>query len=260
MPSPFPGVDPYIEDQGYWPDFHASFVPYCRDALNAILPEPYEARLEEQIRLVEMPDLAARATRPDVAVIRHESGPTGPAAESSSGGVLLLEPTTIPLPTTWTEVRDVWIEIRRLPDRELITVIELLSPTNKDGSDHEEYRIKRRGLIRQRVHLVELDLLLSGRRLPMQRPLPTGDFYALVSRAERRPDSDVYTWTLRDCLPAIPIPLRAPDPDVMLDLASVFETAYERGRYARSLDYSKPLALPIDAEARAWAEQVAKPR
>jgi hypothetical protein len=79
-----------------------------------------------------------------------------------------------------------------------------------------------------------------------------------VARAERRPDCDVYAWTIRDPLPRIPIPLLAPDPDVVLDLGSVFATEYERGRYARLIDYSAPLALVKKAEDRAWAEGIAR--
>ncbi|MBX6316783.1 MAG: DUF4058 family protein, partial [Isosphaeraceae bacterium] len=140
----------------------------------------------------------------------------------------------------------------------LVTVIEVLSPTNKTGSGREEYLEKRRELIDRPVNLVELDLLLGGRRLPMAEPLPPGDYYALVSRAERRPQAEVYAWTIRQPLPTIPIPLRPPDPDVPLDLAAIFATAYERGRYARSLDYGAPLTVPLAETDRLWAEGLAR--
>ena len=113
-------------------------------------------------------------------------------------------------------------------------------------------------MIRQKVHLIEFDFLLGGSRLPMDQELPPGDYYAMVARAERRPDCDVYAWTIRDRLPAIPIPLLAPDPDVALDLGGVFATAYERGRYGRLIDYSKPLTLVRKREDRAWAEGIAR--
>ncbi|MGB2609467.1 MAG: DUF4058 family protein, partial [Isosphaeraceae bacterium] len=112
MPSPFPGIDPYLESQGYWPDFHASLTTYCRDALNDVLPESYEARLGEQLRLVERREPQGRTVLPDVSV-------------------LTLEPVTIDLPVEEIEeVRDLWIEIRHRPDRDLVTAIEILSPTN----------------------------------------------------------------------------------------------------------------------------------
>src|SRR5207244_1761127 len=132
--------------------------------------------------------------------------------------------------------------------------IEVLSPTTKVGEGLAEYRRKRRQTIRQKVHLVEFDFLLGGQRLPMDRPLPRGDYYALVARAERRPDCEVYAWAIRDPLSRIPIPLLAPDPDVVLDLGAVFATAYERGRYPRLIDYSAPLSLVRKTADRAWAE------
>jgi Protein of unknown function (DUF4058) len=258
MPSPFPGIDPYLESQGYWPDFHASLILYCRDALNDLLPETYEARLGEQLRLIEHLDEPTRTVLPDVAVLEGGSPGVRIGKPDARGGVLTLEPITIDLPADEVEeVRDVWIEIRRRPDRELITAIEVLSPTNKTGEGYWVYQAKRAKLIRQNVHLVELDLLVRGQRLPMRRELPRADFYAFVSRAGHRPRSDVFAWSVRQPLPRIPIPLRAPDPDVTLDLPSLFAYGYDRGRYSRAIDYSTPLDLPLASADRTWAEELA---
>ena len=101
--------------------------------------------------------------------------------------MLMLEPVTIDLPVEEIEeVRDLWIEIRHRPDRDLVTAIEVLSPTNKLGEGYWQYQGKPRALIRQNVHLVELDLLVRGQRLPMRQELPAGDFFAFVSRADCR--------------------------------------------------------------------------
>ena len=259
MPSPFPGIDPYLESQGYWPDLHTRFMTYCCDSLNDHLPESYEARLGEQLRLIEHPEPRARTVYPDVAVL--EGGPSGTRTgmTAAQGGVLTLEPITIDLPVDEVEeVRDVWIEVRHRPDRGLITAIEVLSPTNKTGEGYWVYQAKRAKLIRQNVNLVELDLLVRGQRLPMRRELPRADFYAFVSRAGQRPSSDVFAWSVRQPLPRIPIPLRAPEPDVVLDLPSLLAFGYERGRYARALDYSAPLDLPLASADRTWAEDLAR--
>jgi hypothetical protein len=156
------------------------------------------------------------------------------------------------------EVRDVWIEIWRLPQRTLVAVVEVLSPNNKIGEGFPEYDRVRRARLGRNIHLVELDLLLLGERLPMDEPLPPGDFYALVSRADQRPCCDVYSWTLRDRLPSIPIPLPRPGPDAMLDLGPVIATEYEEGRYARLIDYSVPPSNVKKAADRAWAQQIAQ--
>ncbi len=259
MPSPFPGVDPYLESQGYWPDFHVSLTTYCRDILNDVLPEIYVARLGEQLRLIERSDPRGKTVLPDVTILEGGIRTRATAQSATAGGVLTLDPVTIELPVTdIEEVRDLWIEIHRRPDRELVTAIEILSPTNKLGEGYWQYQSNRRSLIRQDVHLVELDLLVRGQRLPMGQDLPPGNFFAFVSRADRRFKCDVYPWSVRDRLPNLPIPLRAPDPDVILDLPALFALAYERGRYARELDYTTPLDLPLAEGDRAWAEEHAR--
>lgn len=256
MPSPFPGMDPYLEISGDWRDFHATFINYSREAIADRLPEHYVARIDERFHLRHVSSEREPSRLPDVAVVR--TGPASAPPEPQSG-TMTLEPVTVPLMTVVEEeIREVWIEIRRRPDWTLVTVIELLSPSNKSEPGRSDSLAKRVALIGQPVHLVELDLLVGGRRLPMRRPLPRGDYYALVARADRRPNCDVYAWTIRDLLPTIPIPLQAPDPDVPLDLAVVFATAFERGRYARSIDSNAPLTIPLMPEDRSWAEELAR--
>jgi hypothetical protein len=257
MPSPFPGIDPYIESQGYWPDFHQRLMTYACDALNDHLPETYEARLGEQLRLVDREEPVARTFLPVVAIL--ESGGIRAGGSRDEGGVLTLEPVTLELPSIeLEEVRDLWIEIRRRPERELVTAIEILSPTNKQGMGYRDYLAKRSELIHQPIHVVELDLLIRGQRLPMKQALPPGDFYAIVSRAERRRKSEVFAWTVRQPLPQIPIPLRAPDPDVTLNLSELFAEAYRKGRYVRALDYGAGLDLPLPLDEKTWAEGIAR--
>ena len=208
---------------------------------------------------MELSGGAAKQVLPDIAVIDGDrKSSQGAARQTKLGGTLTLEPVTIPLPKLRKEVRDVWIEIRRPPKRAPIAVIEVLSPTNKSSDGFVEYKLKRTSTIRQRVHLVEFDFLLGGRRLSMGQPLPAGDYYALVSRAERRPDCEVYAWTVRDRLPAIPIPLAPPDEDVVVDLRAVFDTAYTRGRYARLIDYAASPSALRKPNDRTWAEKIAQ--
>jgi hypothetical protein len=249
-------MDPYLEDQGRWMDFHASIITYCRDQLSERLPEDYVAQMGEEVRIVTWERGEERRMRPDVAVVRT---PCITPLEGGSGSSLAtLEPVTLPLAVAVDEVRETWIEIRRLPDERLVTAIEIPSPTNKGSSGLDEYSNKRGRLLSQPVNLVEVDLLLAGRRLPMGKTLPPGDFYAIVSRAADRASGDVYAWSIRRPLPAIPIPLEKPDPDILLDLAELFALAYQRGRYARLINYNKPLKLPLRSEDREWAESIAR--
>lgn len=254
MPSPFPGMDPYLEDPAFWSDFHARFITYWSDALADMLPEHYEARIDEKVRLVEVAPAGRKRIEPDVAVTRHEpSSSPAPAPV----GVTTLEPVTIPL-LVEEETHERYIEILHRPERTLVAVLELLSPANKEEPGRSDYLAKRNALLRHRLHLIEVDLLIGGRRLPLERALPPGDYYALVSRGDRRPDCDVYSWRLHQRLPAIPIPLLPPDPDVWLDLAAVFATTYERGRYARSLAYASPPPVSLDDGTRHWVMERAR--
>jgi hypothetical protein len=110
------------------------------------------------------------------------------------------------------------------------------------------------------VHLVELDLLLGARRLPMEQPLPAADYYYFLSRSEQRPNCQVYRWTLRERLPTLPVPLRAPDPDVLIDLAAVSATAYDHGRFGRRINYESGVTGPLKDADKEWIETVRKGR
>jgi hypothetical protein len=116
----------------------------------------------------------------------------------------------------------------------------------------------RNAVLRDIVHMVELDFLLGGNRLPMRRPLPPVECFAIVSRHHTRPDAEVYAWSLRAPLAAIRIPLRAPDPDLILDLAAIYEETFRRGRYERKLHYDRPLAVPLPQASADWIAQMAQ--
>jgi hypothetical protein len=257
MPSVFPGVDPYLEKSGRWPDFHASVVTYARDALNERLPGQYVASIDEEFKLVQLPATKKKRIRPDVAITGGRSG-AGGGREPGTAAVASLEPVTRRLPARFKEVRETRVEVYHLADSRLVTVIELLSPAIKVRPGSFEYDAKRRALFYRRVNLVEIDLLLGGRRLPLDGDLPRGDYYALVARGPAMPDCSVYAWTLRMPLPTLPIPLLDPDPDVPLDLAAVVALAYDRGRYDRSIDYEAPLSLPLGPDDRTWVEERAR--
>jgi hypothetical protein len=152
-----------------------------------------------------------------------------------------------------------WIQIRDRRNRRIVTVLELLSPTNKTpGPDRDEYVTKRGLIFRDKIHFVEIDLRRGGRR-PSPPELPPCDYYALVSRWEERPDLDMWPIRLRDRLPVIPIPLAAPDPDIRLDLQAVLDRAYDAADYGKYV-YCETPEPPLSAEDNAWASQFLPPR
>jgi hypothetical protein len=185
-------------------------------------------------------------------VLRAETDGTPRTGEAASAAATLAPvPGVVPMPE---ERRETYLVIRERESRQVVTVIETLSPANKrsGGDGRREYLRKREEVLSSDTHLVELDLLRGGQRLPMLKPLPTGDYYAIVSRGYRRPRAEVYARTLRDPLPVIPVPLAKGEPDVPLDLKSVFDTVYDRARYGLSLDYTQALVPPLSEEDRKW--------
>jgi hypothetical protein len=248
-------MDPYLENPAFWSDFHATFINYWREALADHLPDNYEARIDDRVNLVEVLPEKIRRFAPDVAVTQGPRSP-GTAAPAVSG-VATVEPVVVPL-LIEEEPSETYIQLLHRRDRTLVAVLELLSPANKEEPDRSIYLARRNTLLRHDVHLVELDLLLKGQRIPLAKAYPAGNYFALVADATRRPDCAVYPWTMRLALPRIPIPLRPPDPPVEVDLAAVFAITYERGRYARSIDYTQPPPVSLRGDELTWAVERAR--
>ena len=253
MPSLFPGMDPFLEHQVSH-EFHQLFTVGIAEVLVPALRPRYVARIEERVYLQYEPRESSGPVRPDVTVLRETSpergGPRG-------GTAVLTEPLLIPLPMP-EEVKEAYLEVWLRETHEVIAVIEVLSPSNKRaGSEGQrEYLAKREAVLRSRTHLVEIDLLRGGDRMPTAKPLPPCDYVALVSRGNRRPMASVWAFTLRHRLPVIPIPLAGQDPDVPLDLQEVFNRVYDRAGYDYSIDYATPLELPLAAADQEWAAEL----
>jgi hypothetical protein len=103
----------------------------------------------------------------------------------------------------------------------------------------------------------ELDLLITGKPLPMEQALPAGHFYSIVARSDRRPSAEVYSWKIRDHLPVIAIPLLDRDGAICVDLAKAYDIAYDRARYEKQLKYDQKINLPMNPEDSQWAMQIA---
>ncbi len=219
MPSPFPGMNPYLEQDRAWNDFHESFMPAARDAIAAQVRPHFIAKINRHVFVHELS-----------ADVRRFSG-HGVDRERLS-----------------------FIEIRDRDGWELVAVIELLSPANKyAGADREQYLAKRGELLGSGVHLVEIDLLRGGPRMPMQ-DLPACDYCVLVSRAQARPDAGVWPLRLRDPLPTVPVPLRSPHADARLDLQQILHRIYDAAGYEDYIYLGQPQPQ-LNAEDAAWARQ-----
>ncbi len=251
MPSPFPGMDPYLEQETIWHDFHERFLPAAAAFLAAQVLPRYIVLIDEHIYLRDQgPETCPPAIRPDLTVTR------GPGSgDVASGAVGILEaPAEVVLPEFDAE-RESFLEVLDRVSREVIAVVELLSPTNKQtGENRRRYLAKRAELLNSSVHLVEIDLLRCPRPMPAEHR-PACTYSVLVSRRGNRPQAGFWPISLRDPLPTVPVPLRAGEPDARLDLRKVIDRIYDESGYHYFL-YQRDPDPPLDGDDHAWAKSL----
>jgi len=252
MPSPFPGMNPYVERSAVWASFHNTFLVTALFQIISNVRPDYIVTVGTRMYIYEPGDDEDRFIGlTDVGI--HE-----PLSPGSGGATAVLAPAYGTISPSVQKEYAKFLEIRGKDVEDLITVIELLSPSNKyAGGDHEQYLRKRWDVLQSKTHLVEIDLLRGGGRLPL-KGLPRCEYCVIVSRAEERPRVGIWPWNLRDPMPLIPIPLHAGDPDVFLDLKAVLDQVYDGSRYANHLyaGQPEPRLSPDDA---AWAAQFLPP-
>ncbi len=262
MPSPFPGMDPFIE-ANEWEDFHANMITWIQAALVPLVRPDYAVRTERRV-YIDQPGGEPSSYR--AAVIRNADPLEAtevrqPSVDYQNNASDASEAPIVPvemfLPGPVERLEN-YLVIRHLGSGEVVTVIELISPSNKriESEGRRAYLRKREDILSSRVNLIELDLLRGGARLPTDKPLPAGDYFAFVCRAKRRRFASVYAWPIEHRLPIIPVPLAIDDREVTLDLQRVFHDVYERAGYDYSLKYNVPLSPPFSPEQMAWIGQV----
>ena len=253
MPSPFPGMNPYLEDPAQWRGFHGLMLGQMTFALTPAVGPKYYVEYEEALRIDDTsPDEGGRLFAvADVAVTDSEA-----EVEPDTGGVAVARGAKVkPLTRTvrlGLKKKHRWLTIRDSKSREVVTVIELLSPSNKGtGDDREAYLRKRLTALGSSSHFVEIDLLRGGGRMPFSDPPPC-DYCVLVSRQPVRPKVHVWPIFLRDALPPVPIPLRTGEPEVALDVKAVLDAVYDGAGYARRA-YDDPPVPPLSPRDAKWA-------
>jgi hypothetical protein len=255
-------MDPFIESSGLWRNFHANLLIKIQDALADVVPRHYLVRAEERSYLLLAVENGkeVREFYPDVRVLdadtgRKKRGKRRQAEAAVAGGVATEQRPMKLSAFVETEVRETFIDIFATePEHRLVTTIEVLSPANKDRGGHgwNLYLRKRQAALVCEVHLVEIDLLRGGTRLPMRDPWPESPYTLLVARARQDYACDVWPCYFHLPLPAVPIPLAAPDPDVPLALQPLIESIYSRLRYGETIDYGKPLTPPPTPAEAKW--------
>jgi hypothetical protein len=222
MPSPFPGMDPYLEDDTLWPVFHHQLVMCLYQILLPSLPDRYRARVNQRHYVTEQALFTS--------VVREEH-------------------------------HEDYIEIRQRSDGRLVTLVDAVSPTNKlNTAGRSAYLAKRCEAKSANASLVEVDLVLQGQpTLEYSRDgLPDWDYAVTVTRSTQPERYEIYTATLQKKLPRFRLPLAADDRDTVLDLHTAFTRCYDQGGFAAKIDYTKDPSTPLNDEDRQWLQGVLK--
>jgi hypothetical protein len=223
-------MNPYLEQEVVWHDFHERFLPAAATSLVHQIRPRYIVLIDENIYLHDIPTAERRPLEAPAHVLLPEED-----VESLS-----------------------YLKILDRVSRELITVVELLSPTNNRPGDHRAQYLSKRSIVRQGpAHLVEIDLLRGGKPLPAEER-PECTYSVLVSRADRRPEADFWPIGLRDPLPTIPVPLRPEDGDARLDLQALLNRIYDESGYEDYLYHHEP-DPPLVADDASWARSFLPP-
>ncbi len=252
MPSPFPGMDPWLEDPAHWGNVHARLIADTQTALNRAIRPKYVARIEERLYLVPDDDPTLRQRR--VTDVRVERNP-GRKRRPAVGGAVATAPlvmTTVAV----EEERERYLAVVERDTQAVVAILEVLSPSNKTAGaeSRHQFLAKRRQVVGSPVHWVEIDLLRAGERHGFQALLAPHDYLCHVSPADRRPEGLVWPVRLAEQLPVIDIPLQAGDRPAKLDLQAVFEAGHEAGGWEDVVRYRRPPVPPLSPESDAWAD------
>jgi hypothetical protein len=253
MPSPFPGMDPYLETPDLWPDVHHGFINEIQKAINPQITPKYVARVEIRDYVESDADLERYRT-PD---LRIESTPKPKPKSTVANGALLIAEPVIVASLLSDQIEEAYLTIKHRESKALVAVLEVMSASNKaSGSEgRKSFMEKRREVLASEVHWIEIDLLRDGRRANGPS-FPSMAYRVLVARGDDRGLTRCWPISLRQRLPVIGIPLKGSDPDVPLNLSAVLDSVYEVGAYDCSVDYAKPPDPPLAPADAKWANKL----
>ncbi|NEQ34334.1 MAG: DUF4058 family protein [Leptolyngbya sp. SIO4C5] len=253
MPSPFPGMNPYLEHPDFWSEVHSRLIVAIADAIALPLRPHYYVAVEKRTYTAEADD-SVLVGIPDVSVF---SKPDSRPAETTPTATLpAASPLTVTLPAA-AEIQERYLEIREVKTGAVITVLELLSPKNKrPGAGRDAYLSKRHQILASLTHLVEIDLLRAGKPMPIQGSPSASDFRILISRSDDRPQADLYAFSLRESIPIFPLPLKSGDSEPLLNLNDCLNGVYERAGFDLRIDYSQAIQPALSAGDEAWVNDL----
>ncbi|MEA5619105.1 DUF4058 family protein [Cronbergia sp. UHCC 0137] len=249
MYNPFPGMNPYLELPELWHQVHNRLIVAIADDLTPQIAPQYRVSIEERV-YTSVDDIFLVGIA-DVAVAKRNNLETGTTLTKTK----FVEPSKVKVPMS-EEVIERFLEVRSTQNREVVTVIEILSPKNKrSGEGRNIYETKRQRVLSSATNLVEIDLLRVGEGLPILGAT-NGDYRILVSRSYQRPDADLYTFNLKDPIPCFPVPLRLGEVEPMIDLQRLLQEIYQRARFDLAIDYSQVLKPLLSLEQEDWVREI----
>jgi hypothetical protein len=256
MPSPFPGMNPYLENPELWLDVHHELISQIRTALSPALRPRYMARVELRVYIADEDETNQSFRIPDVRIERTAKRKSAKKT-SQLETVAIAEPLTIPILLD-EEIKEARVEIRQSQSNALVAVIEVLSPANKvrGSRGRESFMEKRQEILASEVHWIEIDLLRAGEPSMARLKQPACDYRIVVSRGEDRRHGQFWPVSVRQALPVIGVPLRGKDADVPLDLGAILQAGYDNAGYDLSIDYRREPEPPLSRADIAWAAKL----
>ncbi|MEG4986710.1 DUF4058 family protein [Microcoleus sp. BR0-C5] len=258
MPNPFPGMNPYLESPELWCSVHNRLIVAIADLLTPQLLPKYLVDIEQIIYQVSGEDALVIGI-PDVTIQRS----LAPTTETTSNVAVAADPTqSLKVRIPWpVEVKESYLQVIETETKKVVTVIEVLSPTNKrPGKGREMYEAKREKVFGSHTHLVEIDLLRSYQPLPVFDNDVEASYRILVSRGNQRPLADLYLFNLPDMIPQFPLHLRAGDAEPIVDLQGLLNGVYDRAAYDFRIDYRAAPVPPLSEADAAWADSLLRER
>ena len=254
--NPFPGMNPYLEDPELWHGVHTAIIAGLQRWLALRLRPEYIVRVEDRVYVSEEPDGGGQSQFrvPDVTVLNDGAA----ASASIAVAEVPLSKDAIAVQLPYEDVlRQRYLEIRRVSNREVVAVIELLSPGNKTGAGRQAYIAKRTQVFHSMSHLVEIDLLRAGRPMPVIGDVPPCHYRILATNARRtEPVADLYPFSIQTRIPHFVMPLAKGSEGIAIDLKPILDDVYAIGSYDRDIDYQQDPEPPLSDADRAWLDQL----
>ena len=257
MPSPFPGMDPWLEHPEVFPDLHTSLIIFLKEVINEQLPNEYYATSTKLVwvdpELRREPDVSMFGPLESTAML-FDAGPYAHEGMVAVLNEVIKEP--------WEQP---YLEIFSSDGERLVTAIEILSPVNKKRGDSGRgaYLQKQSEFNLGGVHAVEIDLLRGGTHttaIPLrklQAIAPHYDYHVCVSIVSEKNQFFIKTFTMLDRLPTVVIPLDPGVDPIKVDLQPLFDRAYQSGRYQKQARYAnRDCVPPLTPDQQAWAEGI----